>query len=412
MLLVDDEDFFLKSLALSIDRLSTEHGFEVLTAPDGKAAIELLEHNVVDVVVTDVQMPHVNGLELLAYIGRSCPMTSVVIMTAFGTQDVRHLVSASGRGTYIEKPIDLDVLENILVRELNAKRGHVEGISLATFLQIVAAENMACTLSVSSDSGFGTLYCRGGAVVHAETQNLSGLDAALNIAAWQNTSVDIRSLCDPPEETINFAIPHLLLEAFRLEDEKERHRKSEGIPPFGEPILDANKESSIGPNEQQMAMCSPPLDAIQPIDAKLAIDVDCIESESHQHTQNKEVLEMATEKQINAILEKLDHIEGSHGGTLMSADGMVIATRLDKKFAADKVGALSSDVVRIATKVVTEAQFGTLDNMIIEGTEGKLCLINASRGGFFITIIGDRSLNVGMARMSLQEAIAEFDKLV
>ncbi len=121
---------------------------------------------------------------------------------------------------------------------------------------------------------------------------------------------------------------------------------------------------------------------------------------------------MPTEKQIDAILEKLDRIEGSYGGTLMSGDGMVIATRLDKRYAADKVGAMSSDVVRLATKVIQEAQFGKLDNMIIEGTDGKLCLINAARGGFFITILGSRDLNVGMARMTLQEAIQEFDRLV
>jgi len=120
---------------------------------------------------------------------------------------------------------------------------------------------------------------------------------------------------------------------------------------------------------------------------------------------------MATQKQIDAILQKLDSIEGSLGGTLIGKDGMVIATRLDKRYAGDKIAALASDAVDTANKVITEGQFGKPNTMLIEGSDGKMCIINAAKAGIFITIIGTRELNIGMARMALQEAIDSFDDL-
>ncbi len=120
---------------------------------------------------------------------------------------------------------------------------------------------------------------------------------------------------------------------------------------------------------------------------------------------------MATQRQIDAILTKLDGIDGSYGGLLVDRSGMVIASRLDKRYAGDKIAALTSAAINTASRVVKEADFGTPETMLIEGSDGKMALIHAAKGGFFISLVGSKGLNIGMARMALHEAMDTFDDI-
>lgn len=122
---------------------------------------------------------------------------------------------------------------------------------------------------------------------------------------------------------------------------------------------------------------------------------------------------MAGKQEIfDKILEKLDDIQGALGCAIVSRDGTIVASRIEKKYAPDKIAALSSQVTSQLTEICKSLNFGDLDNMILEGDNGKLGLIKAERGGFFILLIGTSDMNIGMARISLQEAIEAFDKAV
>ncbi len=118
---------------------------------------------------------------------------------------------------------------------------------------------------------------------------------------------------------------------------------------------------------------------------------------------------MGKKEIFDKILDELSRIEGSEGAAIVGADGMLIATKLDKKYAQDKIAALVSHTVGVANKVITEAALGKPDGVTIEGTEGKIVLMHSEKAKVFIFVIGKNEMNLGMARMILDEAVDSFD---
>ena len=112
LLVVDDEATARRALA----RLLTEDGYEVDVAGSGEEALEKLLTAPPDVLLTDVRMPGIDGIELLTRARAIDPGLPVVIMTAYGT--VRDAVEAmrAGADYYVTKPIDLDELALVLRR--------------------------------------------------------------------------------------------------------------------------------------------------------------------------------------------------------------------------------------------------------------------------------------------------------
>jgi DNA-binding NtrC family response regulator len=94
VLVVDDEPALRRSLA----RFLTSRGMSVITAEDGRAAMDLLQSEEVDVALIDLMMPNVGGLEVLEYVKVNLAGVQVVIMTAFG--DVETAVKAVRAGAY------------------------------------------------------------------------------------------------------------------------------------------------------------------------------------------------------------------------------------------------------------------------------------------------------------------------
>lgn len=117
ILLVDDDERHLESLSSFVKHLDCE----VFVANDGGAGYEIIQHNTVDLVLTDYRMPKMTGLELLNKIKGLNPDIDVVVMTAFGqVEDVVKIMKA-GAYDYLQKPIDFDELEN-LIKRIREKR--------------------------------------------------------------------------------------------------------------------------------------------------------------------------------------------------------------------------------------------------------------------------------------------------
>jgi len=100
ILVVDDEP--LKRITLQIEL--SEHGFEVYEAADALTARRIFESQPIDVVVSDVRMPGMNGLELLAALKQIRPEVEVILMTAYATVDTAVLAIKRGAYDYITKP--------------------------------------------------------------------------------------------------------------------------------------------------------------------------------------------------------------------------------------------------------------------------------------------------------------------
>ena len=117
---------------------------------------------------------------------------------------------------------------------------------------------------------------------------------------------------------------------------------------------------------------------------------------------------MLPEKLHAKVLENLSQLAGFEGGAIVSDEGLIIASRFAKKMPEEKEAALISETVRLAKRVTAEAGWGELDNMVIEGTNGKLVLYKTKLG--FVAVFGSKDLNLGLARVTLDEASQELDK--
>jgi CheY-like chemotaxis protein len=200
-------------------------GVKVATATNGNEAVAILESEKVDLVVTDLRMPEMDGFELMAWLRRVFPHLPVIVMTAYAAESSR-LGEALD---ILEKPFDLAILKHKAAEMLRQSvKGRVENISLSSFLQILEIERKTCTLSVTSGEHGGRLYFRNGKLVGAQlegdqAEGLADQAAALEIVTWEHADIEIADGCPVAGTELEGGLRFLLMEGMRLKDERERH---------------------------------------------------------------------------------------------------------------------------------------------------------------------------------------------
>ena len=125
VLVVDDEPSIRKVLSAHLGR----EGYDIETAQDGGEAIEALSRGQFHAVVTDLQMPGIGGLELLAWVGEHQPGLPVIIITAFGTVTSAVEAIKLGAHDYVTKPFDRDELKLILQKAVQTEEADSRRLS-------------------------------------------------------------------------------------------------------------------------------------------------------------------------------------------------------------------------------------------------------------------------------------------
>ncbi len=229
ILIVEDDQAQSRILTRAICQRRPD--YRVLTASNGRDAIRLLEREEVALVLTDLQMPEVNGFELLAWLATHRPALIVFTMTAYGNADTEARLSALGSVECFTKPIDIaSVLDRLDESMSQSIRGHVQNVSLTTFLQLIGLEKKTCTLTVRAHEKVGSLFLRKGELVHAATRDLSGEAAATTIIGWPHVSITIEGVCADVERTVHLSLTNLMMEAVRVHDENARDSGADSIP--------------------------------------------------------------------------------------------------------------------------------------------------------------------------------------
>ncbi|MBA3243018.1 MAG: sigma-54-dependent Fis family transcriptional regulator [Acidobacteria bacterium] len=118
ILIVDDEQGMRQLLSLIFGRA----GHEVRAAESGAKALELLRREPADLIISDVKMPDMNGIELLRAVREFLPEVAVVMMTAFATVDTAREAFKLGADDFIQKPFDVDELKLIVEKALERLR--------------------------------------------------------------------------------------------------------------------------------------------------------------------------------------------------------------------------------------------------------------------------------------------------
>ena len=100
ILIVDDEEMMRNLL----DRILSREGYKIRSAEDGVAALEVLKEERVDIIISDMKMPRMNGFELLKIVKKEYPKIGVIIMTAYGDTYTVKDALLLGADEYITKP--------------------------------------------------------------------------------------------------------------------------------------------------------------------------------------------------------------------------------------------------------------------------------------------------------------------
>lgn len=227
VLIVDDEETVRITLS---EWLSTTYGsseYKVFLASNGIEAIKVLAVNSIDLLITDLNMPKMDGFELLAQMKSDHPRIPIIVISAFSTPDIKTKVVDLGALRFIPKPFSFSDLDGINFPKLlespkKADRGHVNGISLQSFLQLISMEAKSCTLTVRSDGKTGEIFLERGELMDARTGNLEGEEASYEIISWRDEglTIEIDNVCRTKERKIEFPIMHLLMESARMADER------------------------------------------------------------------------------------------------------------------------------------------------------------------------------------------------
>jgi len=131
ILFVDDE----KELLFTVDDYLSQMGYNITVVDSGLKALELTKKRRIDVLITDLKMPEVNGLELLKAVKKSQPETEVIILTGYGSIETAVEALKLGSYDYLQKPIKLDRLKALIDRILEKKSLQEENLFLKSRLQ-------------------------------------------------------------------------------------------------------------------------------------------------------------------------------------------------------------------------------------------------------------------------------------
>ncbi|GAB4335118.1 MAG: hypothetical protein Kow0089_04690 [Desulfobulbaceae bacterium] len=221
VLIVDDSSMLINYLESSLAKY--EDQFSCIFAKDGMEAIELIKENDIALLVTDLQMPRIDGLGLLAYTHKYHPNIPCIVMSAHGTpalvenlqSDILH---------FIEKPFTADALAEIILSALKADstEGSITGISIGNFLQMIELEQKTCLCEVSSPGKpKGFFYFNNGELHHAVYGDLKGEDAAMEMIHIPSPTISFKPVPKRPiPRRINRELTGLLLEAMKKKDEE------------------------------------------------------------------------------------------------------------------------------------------------------------------------------------------------
>ena len=278
ILIVDDEDTLLEAFKDYLSEFSDR--LEVSLASNGNEAVTVLENKPVDLVVTDLMMPEMDGFELLTYLNNNFPSIPIIVMSGYGNAETKNRLKSQNSLVFLDKPVRLKDLEEAIFAGLEdgPGKGSITGVSLASFVQLINSEQKTCLLEAKTEGKKpGYLYFNRGEPWDAVWDEYKGKEAAVEIIGWEHAEINFKSLPKKKiRKRIDTEIMSLIMEAVSNSDEKtyEKKVRSEDDLNF-EDALDF-PEMSEGPasplaGELRQFLDIPGVDAVMVIDKEGAV---------------------------------------------------------------------------------------------------------------------------------------------
>jgi CheY-like chemotaxis protein len=182
ILLAEDDRATQNLLIASLHKLSD---YQVIAVDNGAEALDVLKKQTVNVIVTDLHMPIMDGFELISIIYDRYPQIPVLVMTGLAEISHQNIPLFQGSLRILSKPIKLSTLiEQVKKAAEHKPSDTILEIRLNALLQLMEWEQTSCTLTVQAEQDMGILYFQTGELIHASFKELEGLEAAYKILNW------------------------------------------------------------------------------------------------------------------------------------------------------------------------------------------------------------------------------------
>jgi DNA-binding response OmpR family regulator len=222
ILVVDDEESILSSLreVLSV----TFDDFCISTATSAEEALDILYDRSADLLITDLKLPEMDGLELTRSVKSVSPDTHSILITAYGNGNISDMASNLGCLAYLEKPFDIDVLlhyASIALEKVVQPANPQQPLDLKEILRLYMKSGKDAVLSVISDEHAGYLVTHKGRIIHAQFREMTGCDALLALIELDDAFVRPLKFKPPKKRTLSVSW-HTLEAALELSSKEKR----------------------------------------------------------------------------------------------------------------------------------------------------------------------------------------------
>jgi CheY-like chemotaxis protein len=224
ILILDDDPAFLELYKEWLSQLPS--GPEIHTSTNGARAMALLEAEPFRVLICDLKMPKMDGLQVLSIVRRRFPELRTIVMTGVEDEEFRSRAYALGVDLFWLKPdtqqnmqMFLECLESLLGRDAeNGFRG-IQSKSLMDILQMECLSQSSTVFRITRGSLVGKIWILNGDLIDAETEGARGEAAFRRILEWKSGTFETLPSEPERERTITKSINALLLETAQAIDE-------------------------------------------------------------------------------------------------------------------------------------------------------------------------------------------------
>lgn len=250
VLLLDDDVDLLDMYRQLLSQLPSQP--EIHTATNGPRAMAMLEAEPFRLLICDLKMPKMDGLQVLSIVRRKHPELRTVALTSVADEQFRSRAYALGVDLFWYKPATeqeikmfLECLESLLGRETEDGFRGVQSKSLVDIIQLECISQSSSTLRITNGGHTGKIWIHEGEVIDAEAGDLVGEPAFHRILAWRAGGFESLPAEPSRPRTILKSYNGLLLETAQAIDEKRAVNGDGTTPPVASAVTQLSQIEGI-----------------------------------------------------------------------------------------------------------------------------------------------------------------------
>ena len=224
ILLLDDEPDVLEYYREILGALKSRP--QLVTSDSGARAIALLEAEPFNLLISDLKMPKMDGLQVLSIVRRKFPLLRVMILSALQDDQIRSRAYAMGVDLFWEKPATAreitlfsECVESMLGTEVQGGFRGIQSKSLVDLIQLECMSQSSCVLRITNGKLTGLIWIVNGDVIDASADQLLGEEAFREIFSWRTGNFEILPTDPGRLRRITTSYQGLLLDSAQAFDE-------------------------------------------------------------------------------------------------------------------------------------------------------------------------------------------------